>query len=174
MGRTPTDPCAEHESPLARIIVRTVDALYLPPVARWLPLRTFRYGVCGAANVVLGWVLYYAVLHYAVGERVVSVGAIAMTPYIASLAITFPVTFLAGFWLNRNVAFRCSPLSGWMQIGRYALTVAGALLLNYVSLKLLVGVCGFWATPSKILTDAIVTLYSYLTARHFTFRGSVE
>ena len=55
------------------------------------------------------------------------------------------------------------------QVVRYAISVAGSLLLNYVCIKLFVEVCGVWPTPSKALTTAVCVIYSYLAGRYFTF-----
>ena len=41
-------------------------------------------------------------------------------------------------------------------------------------MKLLVELCGIWPTPSKVLTNVITVIYSYLTAKYFTFRHAVE
>lgn len=92
-----------------------------------------------------------------------------VSPHILSLAIVFPITFFTGFWLNRNVAFRTVNVSGRRQLMRYLLTVAGSILLNYVCMKLLVEQAGLWATPSKVVTTLICTMYSYLAGRYYTF-----
>lgn len=92
-----------------------------------------------------------------------------VSPHILSLAIVFPITFFTGFWLNRNVAFRTVNVSERRQLMRYLLTVAGSILLNYVCMKLLVEQAGLWATPSKVVTTLICTVYSYLAGRYYTF-----
>ena len=56
------------------------------------------------------------------------------------------------------------------QLWRYALSVAGAIIINYVSMKLLVEVCGVWPTPAKTLTTVISSIYSFLAAKFYTFR----
>ncbi|UKI39018.1 MAG: GtrA family protein [Alistipes putredinis] len=68
--------------------------------------------------------------------------------------------FFNGFWLNRNVAFNRSALrSRVSQLFRYAVSVAGSLLLNYLLIKLFVEVCRIYATPSMLLTSAVCTVY---------------
>ena len=57
---------------------------------------------------------------------------------------------------------------------RYALSVGGAVLLNYLCMKLFVEVFDIWPTPAKLVTSALSALYSFLAARYFTFRGAVE
>jgi putative flippase GtrA len=92
-----------------------------------------------------------------------------MSPHIASLCVVFPITFFNGFWLNRNVAFRRSKLPRGRQLWRYALSVGGSILLNYVCMKLLVERAGVWATPAKAITTVISVVYSYLAARYYSF-----
>ena len=57
---------------------------------------------------------------------------------------------------------------------RYALSVAGAILLNYLCMKLFVEVVGIWPTPAKLATSLLSAAYSFLAARYFTFRGAIE
>lgn len=102
--------------------------------------------------------------------QVVDLGFYAISPAVASLILVFPITFFIGFWLNRNVAFHATKERSQSQVKKYALSVCGSIILSYLSLKLLVEVCGVWATPAKTLSSIIVALYSYLAARYFTFR----
>lgn len=151
-------------------IRRAVDTFYLPPIDRMISRDMFRYGICGAMNMGLDLVLYFVIYHFIVRERFIDLGFAVVSPHIASLCIVFPITFFNGFWLNRNVAFRRSPLPQGRQLLRYALTVAGAILLNYAAMKLLVETAGLWATPAKAVTTVVSTVYSYLAARYYTFR----
>ncbi len=155
---------------IADTIRRLVDTFYLPPVDRIISRDIFRYGACGVMNMGLDLVLYFVIYHFIVAERFIDLGFVVVSPHIASLCIVFPITFFNGFWLNRNVAFRRSPLPQGRQLLRYALSVAGAILLNYVSMKLLVESAGLWATPAKAVTTVVSAVYSYLAARYYTFR----
>ncbi len=155
---------------IARGITAVIDALYVAPLPRLVSREIFRYGVCGATNMALDAVWYFLIYHFIVAERFVDLGAVVVSPHIASLAIVFPITFFTGFWLNRHVAFRSTRYSSRRQIARYALTVAGALLINYVSMKLLVESLGLWATPSKMITTVISAVYSFLAAKYYTFK----
>ena len=160
----------------AELVTRAVDSLYVGPLRRMMPLQTFRYGVCGAATYfVFDPAAYFLIYNYLVAKRVVHIGpGLALSPEIAALAAVFPLTFAVGFWLNRNVAFRRSPLRTRTQLLRYALTIVGSIVLNYVLMKLFVAVCGFWPTPSKVLVSVLCTVYSYLAAKYFTFRNAAE
>lgn len=158
------------------VVTRAVDSLYVGPLRRMMPLQTFRYGVCGAATYfVFDPVAYFLIYNYIVAKRVVHIGPwLALSPEIAALAVVFPLTFAVGFWLNRNVAFRRSPLRTRTQLLRYALSIAGSVVLNYLLMKLFVVGCGFWPTPSKVLVSVVCTVYSYLAAKYFTFRHAAD
>lgn len=154
---------------IADKIGKAIDYCYIAPWSKILPQEIFRYGVCGGANMVLDIVWYYLLYHYIIAERYIDLGVVVISPHIAALIIVFPITFFTGFWLNRNVAFRATEFGQGKQLIRYALTVAGSVLLNYVCMKLFVEVCDIWATPSKALTTVISVSYSYLVGRYFTF-----
>lgn len=154
---------------IAKLLIRVVDALYIPIFRRFVSRNIFAYGVCGGANMALDTLWYFLLYHYVVGERFINLGVVVMSPHIAALCLVFPITFFTGFWLNRNVAFRVTHLHSRRQLLRYALTVVGSILLNYVCMKLLVESFNLWPTPSKILTTIISVAYSYLVARYYTF-----
>lgn len=122
----------------AEIITRMVDFFYVKPLRRIIPLETFRYAVCGGINMLLGWVLYALLYKYVIRGCYLDLGFVVMSPHVLALAVQFVITFFTGFWLNRNVTFSLSPLSSRRQLLRYVLQAGGALLLNYLLLKLLV------------------------------------
>ena len=155
---------------LASLITRAIDALYIPVAERFVPKQIFRYGACGAITMGLDAVWYFLIYHFVVAKQFVDLGFVIISPHILSLVIVFPITFFTGFWLNRNVAFRTTHIGSGRQLLRYLLSVVGAILINYVSMKLLVEHAHIWATPSKILTTVISTVYSYLVGRYYTFR----
>lgn len=158
----------------AALISRVLDGLYVP-FARWIPRQLFRYGACGGANLLLDALWYFLIYNYMIGPtRYIDFGPVVMSPHIASLCLVFPITFFTGFWLNRHVAFARSPLRTHTQLLRYALSVAGAVLLNYLCMKVLVETVGLWPTPSKLVTSVISALYSFLAAKYFTFRHAAE
>ena len=130
---------------LAELIIRAIDWFYIRPVAAVLPRQVFRYVVCGGVTYIL-------------------------FDHIAAMILVFPFTFFVGFWLNRYVAFRRSPIGAGTQLLRYLLSVAGSVLLTYAGLKFFVEVCGVWPTPAKMVTTLLTTVYSFLAAKYFTFR----
>lgn len=156
---------------LAQGITRLIDKFYIKPFSRIFTPQIFRYAACGGVNMLLDVVWCFVVYHFVVAKRVIEWGGVAISPHVATLFIVFPITFLIGFWLNRNVVFLVAHYNGWWQIMRYALSVVGSLLLNYVCIKFFVELCGVWPTPAKALTTLVTVSYSYLVGRYFTFRS---
>ncbi len=154
----------------ARIITEIIDALRIKPIAAIIPQQLWRYGVCGATNMVLDSMWYFVIYHFIIRKQFIDLGLFVVSPHIAALVIVFPITFFTGFWLNRNVAFDAATFGRGRQLRRYALSVAGAILINYFSMKLLVEVCEVWPTPAKALTTIISSIYSFLAAKFYTFR----
>ena len=155
---------------VAEFIGRAIDICYVRPWSALLSRTMFRYAACGGANMVLDVVWYFVIYHYIVAERFIDLGFVVMSPHVASLVVVFPITFFTGFWLNRNVAFRVTEVGSGMQLVRYALSVVGSILLNYVCIKLFVEVINIWPTPAEALTTAVCVVYSYLAGRYFTFK----
>ncbi|MBQ6585035.1 MAG: GtrA family protein [Alistipes sp.] len=155
---------------LASLLTKAIDLFYIPVVRKFVPQQIFRYGACGAANMTLDAVWYFIIYNFIVAKQFVDLGFVVISPHILSLIIVFPITFFTGFWLNRNVAFRTTHIESRKQLLRYLLTVLGSILINYASMKLLVEHAHLWATPSKIITTVVSTVYSYLVARYYTFR----
>lgn len=155
---------------LTSLITNTIDLFYIPVVRRFVPQQIFRYGACGALNMSLDALWYFVIYNFIVAKQFVDLGFVTISPHILSLVIVFPITFFTGFWLNRHVAFRTTHIDSLRQLLRYLLTVIGAIIINYISMKLLVEHAHIWATPSKLLTTVISTVYSYLVGRFYTFK----
>ena len=120
--------------------------------------------------MVLDIIWYYIIYHYIIALRFIDLGFVVVSPHVAALIIVFPITFFTGFWLNRNVAFRATEFGQGWQLIKYALTVVGSILLNYVCIKIFVEEFHIWATPAKALTTVVSVAYSYLAGRYFTFK----
>lgn len=155
---------------ISRMLISLIDSLYIKPLERVMSRYTFGYILCGGANMMLDTLWYYLTYHYVVFEQNIDLGIVVISPHIAALIIVFPITFFTGFLLNRYVAFRSTEQRTQKQLMRYALSVIGSILLNYILVKLFVEVCHIWPTVSKMITTIIVALYSFLAARYFTFR----
>ena len=140
------------------------------PFRKYLPPDVFHYGFVGAMNMALDIVLYSILYNFVFRQATVDFGFVAMTAHIAAMVFVFPVTFATGFLLNKYIAFRQSHLRKRIQLVRYAISVAGSIVLTYLLLKFFVEIAGFWATPSKFLTTALVTVYSFCMQKFFSFR----
>ena len=156
---------------LAEWITRLIDRFYLRPVAAVLPRQVFRYAACGGFTyLVFDPVCYSLLYNFLVEYRYFDLGFVVISPHIAAMILVFPCTFLVGFWLNRHVAFRRSPVGAGTQLFRYLLSIVGSILLTYAGLKFFVEVCGLWPTPAKVITTLATTVYSFVAAKYFTFR----
>ena len=151
------------------MLISLIDTLYIKPLERVISRQMFGYFLCGAANMALDTLWYFLTYHYVVMERNVDLGILVISPHIAALIIVFPITFFTGFLLNRYVAFRATQQRTTKQLFRYALSVVGSILLNYVLMKLFVELCYVWPTIAKMMTTIIVALYSFLAAKYFSF-----
>ena len=151
------------------VIIKFVDWFYFP-FLRFIPIQIFRYAATGGANTVLDLLLYFVFYRYVLDIQIVDLGFIAISPHIAAFLMVFPITFITGFLLAKYVTFTGSELKGKIQLFRYGVTVAGAIILNYIFLKLFVEYAGFFATLSKGLTTIIVIIYSYLLQSYFSFK----
>ena len=137
-----------------------------------MPLQTFRYAACGGANTLFDILLYYAAYHYILNERVFHISVIAISPYIAAFLMAFLISFPTGFYLNRNIVFTGSTLRGRVQLIRYFMLTIVCIALNYIFIKLFVEQFAIYPTIAKMITTVIVVSFSYVTQKHFTFRGN--
>ncbi|MEZ5018346.1 MAG: GtrA family protein [Flavipsychrobacter sp.] len=153
-----------------RNIVLTVIDFFHKPFAKWINQQTFRYIACGGSNTVLDILIYFVAYNFILGKQPVPIGSIAITPHIAAFIISFSISFPLGFGLAKYIVFPESNLKGRVQLFRYALLVCMCILLNYVFLKLFVEYFHWYPTPSKIVTTAIVAVFSYISQRNFTFK----
>lgn len=151
------------------LLVLILDWLHKPFIC-FIPRETFQYAATGGVNVLLDIFLYWFFYHIVLQQQLVELGFVTVSPHIAAFLIVFPITFSTGFIMAKYIAFRASLLRGRKQLFRYALTVGGAIFLNYVFLKLLVEVVNFPAVTAKIITTVIVVTYSYILQRYFTFQ----
>lgn len=150
-------------------IVALLDWLH-QPFSKFIPLETFRYAASGGGNSAFDIVLYFLFYHYLLGEKILHLGFVAISPHIAAFLLVFPITFSTGFLLGKYITFTQSELRGRIQLFRYGVTVAGSIVQNYVFLKLFVDYCHFFPTISKMLTTVIVVTYSYFTHKYYSFR----
>ena len=137
-----------------------------------MTIRFFRYGVSGVANMIFDWILFFIVYNFVLKHQMVNIGFETLSSHIATLLFTFPITFLTGFLLQKYVTFTSSGLRGRVQLFRYGLVVLANLLLNYLGLKILVELVGFFPTPSKMIVTIFTTMFSYFSQKKFTFTST--
>lgn len=150
-------------------IIKFIDAFYFI-FRRFLPLQTYRYAVCGGSNLVFDTILYFIFYNFIFAKHNVDLYFLVLSPYIASLFVVFPITFVTGFLLQKYITFKNSNLSWKVQFFRYFLVGMGALVLSYICMKILVDLFGFYPTPSKIITVFVTVAYSYFLQNKFSFR----
>ena len=154
---------------IRNLIVFFIDLLHRP-FNRYIPAETFRYGATGGANTFLDIFLYFICYNFVLKKQMLTVAGITISPHIAAFILVFPITFSIGFILAKYVTFTTSLFRGKKQLFRYGITVSGAILMNYLLLKLFVEQFGIFPTPSKVITTVFVILYSYLMQRYFSFK----
>lgn len=155
--------------PVSSFVSQFIEFFYFRPIRKFIPRDIFFYGAAGGLNMFMDTLLYFFVYHFVVLKQTLSYFSIEVSPHISSLFIVFPITFLVGFYLNRNVVFLTSSERKGRELGRYLLSVLGSLLLNYILMKLFVDVLGIWPTPSKVLSTATCIVYSFLMGKFYTF-----
>lgn len=153
-------------------IARFIDWFYVGPIKKILPKQTFRYAVCGGFTMVVGWILYDFLYNKLFDAQNLDLGFIVISPHVATLGACFPVTFTLGFLLNKHVAFKKATTRTQQQLVRYLLSVSGSLVLNYLLIKLFVEICHLYPTLGQIISTLLITVYSYLMQKYFTFKGS--
>ncbi|HNB81610.1 MAG TPA: GtrA family protein [Chitinophagaceae bacterium] len=137
---------------------------------RFIPLQTFKYLACGGSTALLDLLIYFISYNFIFHKQPVPVGGIFIGAHIAAFLVSFSISFPMGFALSKYVVFTTSELRGRVQLFRYGLTVLSCIGLNYLFLKIFVDAFGWYATPSKALTTALVAVYSYFTQQYFSFK----
>ncbi len=139
-----------------------------------MPIRTFRYAVCGGSNMLLDIFIYYISYNFILHKQILDLGFIAFKPHVAALWMAFCVSFPVGFLLSKYIVFTTSELKGRVQLFRYLLIVAVNLILNYAFLKVMVEYMNFYPTVARIFITCILVTFSFLSQKHFTFKERKE
>lgn len=135
-----------------------------------MPLKTYRYAVCGGSNLLFDSCLYFVMYNFILDKQNVDLKVVILSPHIAALFIVFPISFSTGFLLNKYISFPDSNLQGRVQLFRYLLVGMGGLILSYICMKFFVDLLGIYPTPSRILTIFITVIYGYIMQSKFTFK----
>ena len=151
------------------VLLKIIDAGYFI-FKNIIPLKTYRYAVCGGSNLVLDTVLYFICFQYILKKQNYDFFVVVLSPHIASLFFVFPITFMVGFLLNRFIVFPESKLSMSTQFIRYFSVGIFTLLMSYFLMKVFVDVFQFYPTPSRLLTTVTTVLFSYIMQNKFSFK----
>lgn len=143
---------------------------FYKPFRSFIPSETFKYAATGGFNTLLDIFLYFYFYNFILKKEIIELSFVAISPHIAAFILVFPITFTTGFLLAKYITFTNSPIIGRVQFFRYGLTVAVAIFLNYILLKVFVEYLLIWPTIAKIITTVFVVTYSYFTQRFFTFK----
>ena len=154
---------------IQRQIIRIIDWFYFS-FLHFIPKEIFRYAFTGGLNTAFDLILFFVFYSFILDKQMVELDFITISPHIAAFLIVFPITFSTGFLLAKYITFTASELNGKIQLFRYGVTVAGAIILNYIFLKIFVEYFGLYATLSKGITTIIVVIYSYISQRYFSFK----
>lgn len=119
---------------MQRIILKIVDYFYFI-FKSFMPLKTYRYAICGGSNLVLDIVLFFVFYHFVFSEQNLDLFFIVLTPHIASLFFVFPITLTTGFLLNKFITFPDSNLKSSVQFIRYFMVSIGAIQISYLLMK---------------------------------------
>lgn len=119
---------------------------------------------------MLDLVVYFLSYNFIFQKQAVPLGQAHVGAHIAAFGVSFLVSFPYGFLMNKYIVFTSSSLKGRVQFFRYTLIVISCIGLNYIFLKLFVEFFGWYATPSKALTTALVAVYSYISQQLFSFK----
>lgn len=150
-------------------LIQLIDFFYFL-FKRFMPLRTYRYAVCGGSNLVSDTILYFLCFHFLLQKQNLDLEIVVLSAHIASLFMVFPITFCIGFLLNRYIVFAESELAVGTQLVRYFAAGILSLFLSYCCMKVFVDVLGFFPTPSRLATVIITVLFSYIMQSRFTFK----
>ncbi|OIP00408.1 MAG: hypothetical protein AUJ98_07625 [Bacteroidetes bacterium CG2_30_33_31] len=155
-------------------VTKFLDVFYHPSIRKFINRETYYYIATGGVNTVLDIFLYFIFYRYIFDKQIVDFGFIAISPYIAAFIFVFPITFSTGFLLAKYVTFTKSKLHGAKQLLRYAISVGGSIILNYILLKIFIEHFLILPTLSKIMTTVFVVIYSFIIQKFFTFKTGTK
>lgn len=142
------------------------------PVAKWIPVATFRYALTGGGTAAMGILVYFITYNFILNQQGIALPFITISGPITALLIELSITFPLGFLLNKYLVFTQSTLRGRVQLMRYGTIVGLNIFLNYVFIKFMVEVVHFYPTIAKTITTIVLAIFSYFSQKNFTFKVS--
>ena len=156
---------------MIRIIRAFLDFFY-PLVSKIFDKTTYYYAVAGSTNLVLGWVLFWVLDHWAINSKTVELPLFEhpVRSYSVIAAICGVFSFLFGFLMMRYVVFTESQLKGRVQFFRYGLSALISATVNWTLIKLMVDTFAWNASLCNVFASVVVVTISYFLQRKFSFR----
>lgn len=155
---------------IKQFIIKTIDVLYIPLLRKYIPLQTFRYAICGGANMLLDMILYVLLFNFVLCKNDITIFDITISAKIAAFLMVFPVTFFVGLWLGRNITFQNSYLTHKTQSVRYLSVVVFNILFKYWGLTFFVDVLYIYPSVSNAVLTVLSIFFSYLLQKNYTFK----
>ncbi|MDR2912176.1 MAG: GtrA family protein [Alistipes sp.] len=149
-----------------------IDSFYWRPFHGLVSRQAFRYVACGGINWVATTVCFWVAFNFVFAKRDVDLGPTVVAAHTAALAIAWLLSVLLGFWMQKNISFRSSPLRGHTQLFRYFLSAVATLLISWQLENLFVRVCHIYPTVAFTIIYLTTAVVGFAVQRHFTFRGS--
>ena len=145
--------------------MRQLLKLFYPLVKKLMPFQVYAYLAVGAANTVLNIVLF-AVLYMALAQTLLAVEA--------ATVISFVITVLTGFWLNKNFAFTNASKEKKetrKQFGKYFLVSLQGQLSAYLLTKGTIVLLDLDASRAYVITALIMLTINYFLQKYYTFHS---
>ena len=158
--------------PVTKYLTRFVDSFYWKPFRALMPLQTFRYLACGGINWVITTVCFWAAFNFLFAKQNIDLGFMIVASHTAALGVAWLISVGVGFWMQKNISFKSSPLRNHTQLFRYFLSNVVAALIAWLLEKLLVEQCHIFPTIAFTLIYLTTALLGFAVNKHFTFRGA--
>ena len=157
---------------VTKYLTSFVDSFYRKPFRALMPLQTFRYLACGGINWVVTTICFWAAFNFLFAKQNIDLGFLVVASHTAALVVAWPVSVGVGFWMQKNISFKSSPLRGRTQLFRYFLSNLVAVVITWLLEKLFVEVCHIYPTVAFTIIYLITAVMGFLVQKHFTFRGA--
>lgn len=158
---------------MVTIIKRVVKFFYFPFLRKFMSEQTFTYAFCGSSNMLLDMVLYFLIYHFLLFEQDITILGMTISASIAAFFITFPIVFLTGLWLAKNITFRNSINSNRKQAFRYLSVTILNIFLKYFGIKILIFLY-LWPSFANAMMTVVTVVVSYLLQKYYTFKGNTS
>jgi putative flippase GtrA len=138
---------------------------FYPLVKKLMPFQVYAYLAVGAFNTILNIGLFI-VLFFFLANTFLAVEV--------ATVISFVVTVITGFWLNKNFAFTEAgneKRETKKQFGKYALVALQGQVSAYLLTKGMIIVLSMNASEAYFITSIIMLTLNYFLQKYFTFRN---